>query len=146
VDLVSLAKSKPLPGSDGDLGERSPERIFLPGVKNAVVLRQNSSELFLLERLRDEAHRFANVLHDKLRRRGLRSKLQEVPGIGTVRQRALLRHFGSLKRVREASLEALAAAPGMNARAARAVHEFLHGGVDAEEPSDTGGASADGSA
>src|SRR5207244_2042860 len=105
----------------------TPERVFLPGVKNAVVLRQNSPELFLLTRLRDEAHRFANVLHDKLRRRrSLRSALQEIPGIGTVRHRALLRHFGSLKRVREATVEELAKAPGMNASAARSVHKFLH--------------------
>jgi excinuclease ABC subunit C len=128
-DVIALAKSKPFREPGDEEVEHTPERVFLPGVKNAVVLRQSSPELFLLTRLRDEAHRFANVLHDKLRRkRTLRSVLEDVPGIGAARQRALLRHFGSLRRIREASIEELATAPGMNARAARAVFEFLRDG------------------
>src|SRR5262249_9155214 len=87
----------------GDI-ERSPERVFLPGQKNPVVLRQNTSELHLLARLRDEAHRFAITFHRKLRReRNFKSVLEEIPGIGDKRKRALLSHFGSLKRIRAAT-------------------------------------------
>jgi hypothetical protein len=82
--------------------ERSPERVYLPGRKDPVVLRRNSAELFLLERLRDEAHRFAIGFHRKLRReRNFQSVLEEIQGIGEGRKRALLRHFGSLRGVRQ---------------------------------------------
>ena len=128
VDLISLAKSKPIPGGDPDARiETTPERIFLPGVKNAIVLRQNSPELFMLTRLRDEAHRFANVLHDKLRRRrSLRSALEDVPGVGDKRHRALLKHFGSLRRLKEASVDELAAVAGIGPAAALSIHGALH--------------------
>jgi excinuclease ABC subunit C len=106
---------------------RSPERVFLPGRKDPVVLRRNSAELFLLERLRDEAHRFAIGFHRKLRReRNFQSVLEEIPGIGEGRKRALLRHFGSLRRVREASEGEIAAAEGFGPKQARAVFEFFH--------------------
>jgi excinuclease ABC subunit C len=106
--------------------ERSPERVFLPGQKNPVVLRQNTSEMFLLQRLRDEAHRFAITFHRKLRReRNFRSVLEEVPGIGDKRKRALLAHFGSLKRIRAAGIDEIAAVPGFNAQLAERVHRFL---------------------
>jgi excinuclease ABC subunit C len=106
---------------------RSPERVFLPNRKDPVVLRQNSAELFLLARLRDEAHRFAITFHRKLRReRNFRSVLEEIPGIGEGRKKALLRHFGALKRVREATLEEIAAVEGFGPRQAGLVHEFFH--------------------
>jgi excinuclease ABC subunit C len=106
---------------------RSAERVFLPGRKDPVVLRQNSAELFLLARIRDEAHRFAITFHRKLRReRNLQSVLEEIPGIGEGRKRTLLRHFGSLKRVKEASVEELAAAEGFGPRQARLVFDFFH--------------------
>jgi excinuclease ABC subunit C len=114
----------------GFVGEapRSPERVFLPGRKDPVVLRQNSAELFLLTRVRDEAHRFAIAFHRKLRRgRNLQSVLEEIPGVGAGRRRALLRALGSLKRIREASVEEIAAVEGFGPRQARAVHEFFHG-------------------
>ena len=98
-------RTRPRPPRRGFVPEaaRSPERVFLPGRKDPVVLRQNSAELFLLARLRDEAHRFAITFHRKLRReRNFQSVLEEIPGIGEGRKKALLRHFGSLKRVREA--------------------------------------------
>jgi len=106
---------------------RTPERIFLPGRKDPVVLRQNSAELYLLVRLRDEAHRFAIEFHRKLRRaRTLRSGLDEIPGIGDLRRKALLRHFGSLRRVREATAEEIARVEGLGEAQARAVWEFFH--------------------
>jgi excinuclease ABC subunit C len=106
---------------------RSPERVFLPGRKDPLVLRQNSAELFLLARLRDEAHRFAITFHRKLRReRNFQSVLEEIPGIGEGRKRALLRHFGSLKRVKEATLEQICEVEGFGAKQAAAVFDFFH--------------------
>jgi excinuclease ABC subunit C len=109
-----------------DQVERSPERVFLPGQKNPVVLRQNTGELFLLARLRDEAHRFAITYHRKLRReRNFRSVLEEIPGIGDKRKRSLLAHFGSLRRIRAASAEQIERVEGFNAQLAERVHRFL---------------------
>jgi excinuclease ABC subunit C len=107
--------------------ERTPERVFLPGRKDPIVPRQNSAELFLLARLRDEAHRFAITFHRKLRReRNFQSVLESIPGIGDGRKKALLRHFGALKRVREATLEELRGVEGFGERQAAAVHGFFH--------------------
>jgi excinuclease ABC subunit C len=109
----------------GDI-ERSPERVFLPGQKNPIVLRQNTSELHLLARLRDEAHRFAITFHRKLRReRNFKSVLEEIPGIGEKRKRALLGHFGSLKRIRAATTDDLAQVEGFNRELAERVRSFL---------------------
>jgi excinuclease ABC subunit C len=106
---------------------RTPERVFVPGRKDPVVLRQNSAELYLLVRLRDEAHRFAIEFHRRLRRaRTLRSGLDEIAGVGESRRKALLRHFGSLRRVRDASLEELQAVEGVGPAQARAIREFFH--------------------
>jgi excinuclease ABC subunit C len=116
---------------------RSPERVFLPNRKDPVVLRQNSAELFLLARLRDEAHRFAITFHRKLRReRNFRSVLEEIPGIGEGRKRALLRHFGSLRRVKDATAAQLAEVDGFGPAQAAAVFEFFHrpGAPDVAEP------------
>jgi excinuclease ABC subunit C len=115
--------------------ERTPERVFLAGRKDAVVLRQNSAELFLLTRLRDEAHRFAITFHRKLRReRNFQSVLQAIPGVGEGRKRVLLRHFGALKRVREATLEDLQAVEGFGEKQARAVFDFFHPPAGAAPP------------
>ncbi len=118
---------------------RTPERVFLPGRKDPLVLRQNSAELYLLTRLRDEAHRFAITFHRKLRReRNFQSVLQSIAGVGEGRKKALLRHFGSLRRIRDASLEELGAVEGFGEKQARAVHEFFHpaGGGGAPEAAD----------
>ncbi|HEY3357834.1 MAG TPA: helix-hairpin-helix domain-containing protein, partial [Polyangia bacterium] len=118
----SEATPRPAAGRTKDL----PDRVYLPRVKDPVALRPNSAELFLLARIRDESHRFAITYHKQLRgRRTLRSALEDVPGIGPGRRRALLRHFGSLRRVRAATLDELSAAPGMSRPAAEAVHRFL---------------------
>jgi len=129
--------------------ERSPERVFLPGQKNPVVLRQNTSELHLLARLRDEAHRFAITFHRKLRReRNFRSMLEEIPGIGDKRKRGLLSHFGSLKRIRAASAEEIAEVEGFNLQLAERVQRFLaaqSAEAEAHEAAE-GGAELDGGA
>ena len=105
---------------------RRPERLFVPNRKNPIVLRTNSSALFLLQRARDEAHRFANAYQRKLRDRArLRSPLDDVPGIGPRRRRELLRHFGSVKRLRAATMEELLAVPGISTEMATRIKENL---------------------
>ncbi|MFL5419076.1 MAG: helix-hairpin-helix domain-containing protein, partial [Myxococcales bacterium] len=110
-----------------------------------LVLRSSSAELFVLTRARDEAHRFAITFHQKLRRaRNFRSVLEEIPGIGEGRKRALLRHFGALKRVREATVAEIAGVDGFGPKQAQAVHEFFHReGVAAEGEPVTGLTEAD---
>jgi excinuclease ABC subunit C len=127
IDAAGIAKSRVMANVRGKAVERSEERFFLPGRKNPVVLRQGSPALFMLERLRDEAHRFAITHHRKLRRRSsLTSILEDIPGVGEKRRKALLRHFGSVKNVRAASLEELRAMPGLPAAVAERIHAALH--------------------
>ena len=103
---------------------KMPDRVFLAHAKDAILIRPNSAEMFILQHLRDEAHRFAVTFHRSQRRRlTLRSALAEIPGIGEGRQRLLLRHFGSVKKIREASLEDLAGVPGITRGSAVAVFE-----------------------
>jgi excinuclease ABC subunit C len=128
LDVVGLAKSRELETDDrAGVTARSPERVFLSERKDPIVLPQNSPELFLLVRIRDEAHRFAITYQQKLmRRRNFRSVLEEIPGVGEGRKKALLRAFGSLKRVREASIEELAAEAGLGTTLAERIHAHLH--------------------
>jgi len=106
---------------------RTPERVFLPGRKDPVVLRQNSAELFVLARLRDEAHRFAITFHRKLRReRNFQSVLDQIPGIGEGRKKALLRQLGSLRKIKEATVEELLAVEGFGPKQAALVFDFFH--------------------
>jgi excinuclease ABC subunit C len=102
------------------------EELFLPGQRDSVILPRSSQGLFLVQRVRDEAHRFAVAHHRSIRRKaGLASQLDAVPGIGSKRRAALLKQFGSLEAIRAASLEELAAVPGMTQKAAQAVKDFL---------------------
>ncbi len=103
------------------------ELLFGEGRNDPITLPPGSKVLHLLQRLRDEAHRFALTYHRNLRgKAGLKSLLDEVEGIGTVRRRALLKAFGSLAEIQKATPEQLAAVKGMNKKAARAVYEFFH--------------------
>jgi excinuclease ABC subunit C len=139
VDLVSLAKSRDLDVFDRDAeSKRSPERVFVLGRRDPIVLPQNSPELFALTRLRDEAHRFAITYQRKLsRKRGLTSELDSIPGVGAARRTALLTHFGSLKQVREASIDEIAQVEGVGPSVARKLHAYLHEPKRvAEEPED----------
>jgi excinuclease ABC subunit C len=103
-----------------------PDRVFLAHGKDPIAIGQSSAEMFVLAHLRDEAHRFAVGFHRSVRkRRTLRTALSSIVGVGPIRQRALLRHFGSLKKVALATLEELAAVPGMNETSARAVRDYF---------------------
>jgi excinuclease ABC subunit C len=135
IDVVGLAKMRVEAAPRSAIVERSEERIFLPGQANPVILNRNSNALFLLQRVRDEAHRFAITHHRKLRsRQTLFSALDHIPGIGGARKRALLRAFGSIKRVQVASLDDLLKVPHINEKLARQILEILRpeSGADVE--------------
>jgi excinuclease ABC subunit C len=103
------------------------EEVFEPGRPEPVVLERDSPELHLLQRVRDEAHRFANTYHRKLRSTEMtRSVLDELPGVGPTRKKKILEHFGTPEAFLGASLEELEAVPGLPGRVAREVHARLH--------------------
>lgn len=127
VDAAGLAKSRVDREMDATEINRSDERVFLPNRKNPVVLRQNSAPLLLLARIRDEAHRFAVTYHKKLRGNELLvSRLEAISGIGSKRKKALLRHFGSLKKISEATLEELRQVQGISTTVAESLWKHLH--------------------
>jgi excinuclease ABC subunit C len=127
VDAVGLAKSRVIDRGRRESVERSPERVFVPGRKDPIVLRQNSPELFWLARIRDEAHRFAITFHRRQRTaRNFRSELDAVSGIGAERKKALLRRFGSLQGVRKATQEEIAEVAGFGPHLAAQVYAALH--------------------
>ncbi|MFC2005792.1 excinuclease ABC subunit UvrC [Chloroflexota bacterium] len=102
------------------------EEIFIPQRAEAIILPRSSPGLQLLQRLRDEAHRFALVYHQKIRKKNtFTSLLDTIPGIGPNRKRALLRHFGSVRAIREASTEELAATRGISQSLAQKIKEHL---------------------
>ena len=128
VAAAGLAKSRVERDAASTEITRSDERVFLPGRKNPVSLRQNSAPLLLLARIRDEAHRFAVTYHRSLRsRKSLASPLDEVPGIGDRRKKELLRRFGSLRKIREASVGELMEVRGITEELARGIREKLGG-------------------
>ncbi|MFO8009359.1 MAG: excinuclease ABC subunit UvrC [Dehalococcoidia bacterium] len=102
------------------------EDVFIPQRTAPLEFERNSPAHYLLQRIRDEAHRFAVSYHTKVRKKGaLKSRLDSVPGIGPKRRRALVRRFGSVKGIREASVDELASVPGMNHKLAANLKEFL---------------------
>jgi len=103
------------------------EEVYLPGRPEPLRIARSSEALFVLQHLRDEAHRFAVTYHRSRReKRALASPLDEIPGVGPARKKALLRGFGSLARLQRASEEEIAATPGVGPALARTVHERLH--------------------
>lgn len=128
LEVAGIAKSRLKVGKTNGTRQRSDERLHRPGRKNAVTFATNSSALFLLQRVRDEAHRFAITYHKSLRgKQALRSELEDISGIGTQRKTVLLRHFGSLKQVRNASLDELQAVPGLPQQVAQTIFDYFNG-------------------
>ncbi|MFD8263767.1 excinuclease ABC subunit UvrC [Streptomyces griseoluteus] len=134
------------------------EEVWVPGEEDPVVLPRSSEGLYLLQRVRDEAHRFAITYQRAKRAKRLRSgPLDEVPGLGETRKQALIKHFGSLKRLRAATLEQIQEVPGIgrktaetiavalarSAPAAPAVNTATGEIIDEEEPDTTGGSSGE---
>jgi excinuclease ABC subunit C len=118
VALLAVAK-----GPDRDAGR---ETLFMPD-KEPLKLEPRDPVLYFIQRLRDEAHRFVIGSHRKLRKKDIREAgLQEIPGIGPSRKRALLHHFGTLKEIERASIADLGKVPGVSAESARKIFEFFH--------------------
>jgi excinuclease ABC subunit C len=98
------------------------EEVWRPGQEDPVILARTSEALYLLQRVRDEAHRFAITHHRNRRSKSMvESVLDDVPGLGEVRRKVLLRHFGSLKKLRAASVDDIAALPGFGRRSAESI-------------------------
>ena len=118
VSLLAVAK-----GPDRDAGR---ETLFMPE-REAIKLEPRDPVLYFIQRLRDEAHRFVIGSHRRLRKKDIREAgLQEIPGIGPSRKRALLHHFGTLKEIERASIADLGKVPGVSAESARKIFEFFH--------------------
>jgi excinuclease ABC subunit C len=116
-------------------GKETQDKVYLPGRANPVHFGKDGDLLLFLQRVRDEAHRFAIAYHRKQRsRRAVASALDAVPGIGKKRKIALLKHFGSIGKIREADVHALAAVPGMTVAAAASVKQQLGGKIPGEFP------------
>lgn len=123
VDVIGLAKE----GGRHDKG-MTEEQVFLPDRKDPVMLKKNSPVIFLMQKIRDEAHRVAISFHRKRRaKQTLRSALDDIPGIGPVKRKALLTHFGSLKKVELANEEELRQVKGISAANTAALKEFFQG-------------------
>lgn len=117
IGLASIAKGR---------YEGESDKIYIYGRKNPIVFSRNSQVLFLLMRIRDEAHRFAITFHKKLRgKRAVSSVLDDVPGIGAKRKKELIKRFGSVSKIREASVEEIASVPGINRKMAEELKEKL---------------------
>lgn len=107
------------------LAERLDE-IYMPGREDTLYLERNSPALHLIQRIRDEAHRFALTHHQSLRSKtSIHSRLEEIEGIGPKRRKALLRHFKSLQKMKEATMKQILEVKGMNQKAAQAVYDWL---------------------
>lgn len=112
ISIVSLAKQE--------------EEIFLPSQAESIYLPRHSQALYLVQRIRDEAHRFAITYNRNLRRKsGLSSRLDNIPGIGPKRRRALLKKFGSIDKIKEADVDLIAAVPGLNRKLAEEIKVLL---------------------
>jgi excinuclease ABC subunit C len=117
VGLASIAKGRK---------EGESDKIYIYGRKNPIVFSKNSDALFLLMRIRDEAHRFAITFHKKLRgKKSLVSELDGVPGIGAKRKKELIKHFGSISKIREGSIDEIASVSGLNKKLAEDLKKHL---------------------
>jgi excinuclease ABC subunit C len=123
VDVVALAKE--IRQRQPDKGE---DRVYIVGKKEPVYVSKWPEALFLLQRVRDEAHRFAIAYHRQLRgKEGFRSVLDEITGIGTEKKKALLKLFGDVKMIRDASVQELQGVQGIGKKTAVKIHAFLRG-------------------
>ena len=130
LPIVGLAKER-----ENAIGETLTDRVYLPGQKNPIPLKSNTTSLFLLARLRDEAHRFSNRARLRLgKKRRMHSPIDDVKGIGAKAKKALLRHVGNLATIRAADDATLLAVPGVTARHVRALRASGKPSEEATEP------------
>lgn len=118
-EMIGIAKK------DQERGEKQ-DKIYRPGRANPIQFGRDTDLLFFIQRIRDEAHRFAITYHRKRRnRQALASALDPIPGIGKKKKELLLKHFKSIDKIRDATLEALSGLPGINHRLAGVIKEHL---------------------
>jgi len=127
VDAIGLAKeSRIMPGTDRRIVRKDEDRVYLPKRKNPLYLTKHPKALFLLQRVRDEAHRFAVAYYRTVKEKeDLRSSLDDIPGVGVKRRQILLSHFKSPDGVRDAGLDDLANLPGIGKKAARLIFDHF---------------------
>jgi excinuclease ABC subunit C len=127
MPIVGLAKER-----ETVAGEKMVDRVYLPGQKNGIALRPGSSSLFFLARARDEAHRSANHIREKLgKARRLRSEIEDIPGLGDATRKTLLRELGSMSALRAATDAQILAVTGVTKRHLTAIRKVIMGPVDA---------------
>jgi excinuclease ABC subunit C len=123
IPVAAIAKGEK--GGEAE-GRGKSDRVFLRGRKNPIVIKGSSLSLFLLMQIRDEAHRFAIEYHRKLRKKkGVRSALDEIDGVGDKRKKALLKHFQRVGDIREATVEELSAVPGISPAVAKSIYDYF---------------------
>ncbi len=126
VDLVALAKSRLKADGNVHSKQKLDERVFVSGRPDPIVLNQDSSELRLLVNIRDEAHRFALAYHRNLRKQQYyKSPLDKITGIGQVKKKNLLKHFGDMQKIRNASLDELGKVKGISSKDAKIIYDYL---------------------
>lgn len=129
VDVIALAKSKKKGTGNADSKRKLDERIFVCGKADPIILNQESSELRILVNIRDEAHRFAITYHRKLRKKQYyESPLDKIVGIGKVKKKTLLRHFGDMQKIRDASLDELGKVKSITVKDANAIYDYFNHG------------------
>jgi excinuclease ABC subunit C len=125
--IIALAKGRAQRHKAAREGYTVPEQIFIPNRKNPVILPRGSAGLLLLQRIRDEAHRFAITYQKTVRSRTImHSPLEDIPGVGKTTCKRLIRHFGSMDRMKEASLDAIIRVPFLKQKVAEDIYRFLH--------------------
>lgn len=137
VSLAAIAKGRdpfarvkrPTTGDQKPQTKKESDHVYLPNRKNPLNLRSGSAVLLFLQRIRDEAHRFAIIYHKKLRsKRQFRSELETIPGVGAKRRTVLLQHFGSIEGIKKASVEELTKVKGITRTLAEGIYQHLHQG------------------
>jgi excinuclease ABC subunit C len=129
VDLIGLAKERVVEGSRLPTLSKTDEKVFHPQYKKPLILGRHSPTLHLLDRIRDEAHRFAITYHKKIRdRETIKSELGEIPRIGRVRQKELLKYFETVEKIKQATEEELVKVPKMDRKSAQIVYHFFRMG------------------
>jgi len=129
MEIASIAKAKTRPDMQSGTLDKSRERIYLPGRKNPVLLRPDSRVTHLVERIRDEAHRFAITFHRKTREKeALLGGLDEIRGLGRIKKKALLKHFGSVDKIRGADSADIVRVPGIHSELAERILQHLKNG------------------
>jgi excinuclease ABC subunit C len=127
VDIIALAKSKKRAKGDGDSKQNLDERVFISNDVDPIILDQDSPELRLLVNIRDEAHRFALAYHKKLRKEQYyKSPLDKIAGIGQVKKKNLLKHFGDIQKIREASLDELVKVKSITSKDTKIIYNYFH--------------------